>query len=198
VLAYVSKRVAKLLGDRAREKTTEGHRSRSRLVRTEARIRKLVMLIADGDDSAAVRQILSDLEAEAETLRRGVANVEREQREPVDLPSQGEICSRVFEVGELLMRDVDAGREALRALLKGGSIQLVPRDDGVYTAKCGLLPFGVLLAKASPTDARVYRRVVSGPRNQRSRALSKCARCLSFFSAWDTPHRGSGPRQSVS
>ncbi len=165
-LAYVRKRIAELLGDMTRERTAVGRDSRNRLERTEARIRTIVLLMADGQDSPGVREMLSDLEAEADALRLGIVEAERRRQEPIKLPNQDEICHRVFDMHELLAQDPNAGREALRTLLKGGSIRLMPGDDGIYTAKCELLPLGILLTRAPRAGEGVYPRGVSGPRNQ--------------------------------
>lgn len=61
------------------------------------------------------------------------------------------------DLDRLLRADIAHGREALRRLLRGGSIRLVPGADRIHTAEAEVLPFGLLLAPGNANAASVSR-----------------------------------------
>jgi hypothetical protein len=87
---------------------------RERLQRNEDRIKGLVRFIADGDRSDYVVSTLRDLEVQAKADRAAIERLERAAREPLRLPSLGEITRGVFDMDRLLAGDVDQARVRLR------------------------------------------------------------------------------------
>lgn len=74
-VAFIRKATAELLGEMSRKVNADVGERRQRLQRTEQRIAGLVTFIAEGDHSEYVRTTLKDLEAQATTEKRAIAEL---------------------------------------------------------------------------------------------------------------------------
>jgi site-specific DNA recombinase len=158
-IAHARKRLAERLGELSKGSTAEVAERRARLRRTEDRIRGLVAFIAEGDTSKYIRMTLTDLEAQADGEKAAIAEIERQARQPVRLPSPDVLIDRVFYLQRRLAADPRVGREELRRLFEGGRVRLEPDAEGTfYWARTGLLPM-VLLAAGAEKE----KRPLSGP-----------------------------------
>ena len=95
-----------------------------RIKRNEDRIKGLVRFIADGDRSDYVVSTLRDLEVQVKADGAAVDRLERAARDPLQLPSLGEITRSVFDLDRLL------ARVKLRRWLRDGVIQVRPKHEG--------------------------------------------------------------------
>ncbi len=129
-IEYVRRQMAERLGNWSRTIETELAERRERLKRTEDRIKGLVQFIADGDRSEYVVSTLRDLEAQAKADHAGIDRLQRDAREPLRLPSLGEITRSVFDLDRLLAGDVQQARLRLRRWLKDSEIRVSPDRGG--------------------------------------------------------------------
>lgn len=129
-IEYVRRQVAERLRDWTRTLERDLTERRERLQRTEDRIKGLVQFIADGDRSEYVVATLRDLEAQAKGDRAAIERIQREAREPLRLPSLGEITRGVFEIDRLLAGDVPEAQRRLRAWLKDGEMRITRKPNG--------------------------------------------------------------------
>lgn len=60
--------------------------------------------------------------------------------------SPDEVLEAVLDVDARLAADVEAGREAIRRLLRGGTIRLRPTPERVYVAEADVVPLALFLA----------------------------------------------------
>ena len=146
-IAYARKRIAARLGEIARSGNAHERQLRERLATAEARLDRLAEAVANGTGTTDVLLAkLREEEQKAKGLRAELAGVEAVARAPVSLPTPTDVLAAVTELDRLLCDDVAAGREALRRLLRHGTIRVTPGADGIYTAEAEVLPFGLLLA----------------------------------------------------
>jgi len=119
----------------------------AKLERTEAKIRRLIGKLSDGDGSDYIREEIDILAAAAKAEKAAIASLGRQARRPPKLPTVDEV-ERLVRTGmdSLLAEDVNTARELLRRLFKGGTIGLHPDAAGTYTARSRVLP-EVLLAE---------------------------------------------------
>lgn len=129
-IEYVRRQMADRLKTWSRTIETDLAEHRERLQRNEDRIKGLVRFIADGDRSDYVVSTLRDLEVQAKADRAAVERFERAAREPLQLPSLGEIARGVFDLDRLLAGDTDQARVKLRRWLRDGVIQVRPKHEG--------------------------------------------------------------------
>jgi hypothetical protein len=97
-----------------------------------------------------------DFEAQARTERGAIAALEAQASLPLRLPSPQELAEdRILDLDALYYAegaDVEPAREQLRRMLKGGQILCTP-EDGVYVARCELLPLEAMLGHKPETPA---------------------------------------------
>ncbi|HHH31895.1 MAG TPA: hypothetical protein ENK57_26605 [Polyangiaceae bacterium] len=144
------------MGELSRGLDAELAERRARLTRHEDRIRGIITMQIDGDRSPYVQQMREDFEAQARTERAAIAALEAQASMPLRLPSPQELAEdRILDLDALCSAegdDVEPAREQLRRLLKGGHILCAP-EDGVYVARCELLPLEALLGHKPETPA---------------------------------------------
>ena len=143
-LAFVRQEFAKRLGELKRGLDAELKDRRARLARTEDKIRGLIDFIAQGDRSEYVVSTMRDLEAHAKQEKAAIAELVRQARKPIALPSLAELTSSVGDLDALLEEDPIAGRQALHRLFRSGRIELHPQEDRVYLARSELLPLAAI------------------------------------------------------
>lgn len=153
VLAYARKRIAERLGEITRVADGEARDLRAKLAKVEPRIAKLTDAIANGAALDSVLARLAAEETEAKSLRARLVEVESVQRTPIRLPSPDEVLEAVLDLDARLAADVEAGRQAIRRLLRGGTIRLRPTPEGVYVAEADVLPLALFLAPDVRTPA---------------------------------------------
>jgi hypothetical protein len=153
VLAYARRRIAERLGEMTRTADTEARALRSRLSKVESRIEKLTDAIANGAALESVLSRLASEEGEAKGLRAQLTEVEAVRRTPLRLPSPDGVLEAVLDLNARLAADVEAGREAIRRLLRGGTIRLRPTPERVYVAEADVLPLALFLAPDVRTPA---------------------------------------------
>lgn len=137
-IAHARKRLASALGELARTHSTTLKEKRAALARIEARAANLVSVLASGEDSAAIRQALRDMESHAATEKRSIADLEHAASNPVSLPSPDDVLRKVVNLEVLANVDPIAAREQLRRLV-AGPIQLDWKDT-CYIAKASIFP----------------------------------------------------------
>lgn len=153
-VAYVRKRIAEKLGEIARSGSAQERQLRDRLGGVEARMERLAEALASGVGGVEiVAAKLRDEDAKAKALRAELAAAEAVSRAPVRLPTPDDVLRVVADLDRVLQADVAGGREALRRLLRAGTIRLVPGADRIYTAEAEVLPFGLLLASPRSANA---------------------------------------------
>ena len=155
-VAFMRKAVAELLGETNRKVNAELEERRGRLQRTEQRIAGLVRFIADGDHSDYVRTTLLDLEAQAKTEKRAIAEIVGRASAAVRLPSPEETVERAFQFEKMLLEDPVAGREELRLLFKDEQVLVRPQPDGVYLAEGTLLPLKLFSLRLRPETPKAH------------------------------------------
>ncbi|HEX4338085.1 MAG TPA: hypothetical protein VH062_19380 [Polyangiaceae bacterium] len=99
-LDHARKKLAELLGEAARARTAKLKEHRGRLERIQARITNLIEVWASGEDSTSIREALRDMETHAAAERRELADLEREEEQPIQLPSPDELLTRLGELEE--------------------------------------------------------------------------------------------------
>ena len=139
-LAHVRRRIAEELRDYSKKIDAEIKDRRSRLQRTEDKIRGLIEFIATGDRSDYITSTLRDLEAFARTEKAEIAALIQAAQEPLRLPSIEEVVAQVRDLDRWLTESPEAGREQLRALLKDGAIPLDTTPDRQAKATISLMP----------------------------------------------------------
>ncbi|MBI2395166.1 MAG: recombinase family protein [Deltaproteobacteria bacterium] len=152
-IAFLRERVAHYLSELGRSATGELSERRERLERTKQRIQRLVQFVADGDDSAAVRSALRDLEAQARAETTALAALVADARAPIELPTPDQLLSKRVELEQIVATDPTRGREELRRLFEGGRLLLHPQADGSYVAETKLFllrAFSPQTTKAEP------------------------------------------------
>jgi hypothetical protein len=90
------------------------------LHRKEQEVENLVRFIARGDDSAAVRTALKDVEAEVRRERADLVALREESLEPVRLPDVEAIAERALDVERMVAEDPTTAREELGHWFDGG------------------------------------------------------------------------------
>jgi site-specific DNA recombinase len=143
---HVRQRLAEKLGELGRTARKDIEERSSRLSRTEQRVRGLILMQAEGDRSQGVADLRRDLEAQAVQERAEIDGLRGVLRAPTRLPSPDEIVERYLDLERYFELEPVTGRETLRRLIKGGTIRLVP-EDGVYVARCEVLPLAVLMTE---------------------------------------------------
>lgn len=108
-----------------------------RLEQTEARVRRLVLAVADGHASSTVLATVADMEAQARDDRAALERLAALPRGPSDLPTAREVLD---DLAEVLTGPVEAARAMLVRLLAGGALLVGREDDGSIVARGGLLP----------------------------------------------------------
>jgi site-specific DNA recombinase len=142
-VAFIRKAAAELLGDMSRKVNAEIGERRQRLERTEQRIAGLVRFIADGDHSDYVRTTLKDLEAQANTEKRAIAELLKRGSAVVSLPSPEQTVEHALRFEELLLKDPTRGREELRRMFEGEQVLVRPQPGGFYVAGGKLFPLAL-------------------------------------------------------
>ena len=125
VEAYARARLASKLAERQSTAGADHDLPRQRLARTRGRIDRLVALLADGEDSDALRTALRSLEAEARDLEADIA-VRDEARPAVaeaSPPFEGRVAGALDLEGHAA-RHVMRVREALRRCLGAGDLRV--------------------------------------------------------------------------
>lgn len=153
VLGYARKRIAERLGEVTRGTDGEARDLRAKLAKIEPRIAKLTDAIANGAALDSVLARLAAEESEAKSLRARLIEIESVQKTPIRLPSPDEVLEAVLDLDARLAADVEAGREAIRRLLRGGTIRLRPTPERVYVAEADVLPLTLFLAPDVRTPA---------------------------------------------
>ena len=148
-IAYARKRIAERLGEMGRSADSDARDLRAKLAKHEGRMAKLADAIANGAALDSVLGLLSAEEAAAKVVRSRLAETEGLARAPAQLPSPDELLEAAFNLDERLTGDVEGGREAIRRLLHGGNVRLLPTPEGIYIAEAEVLPLGLFLAPAS-------------------------------------------------
>jgi site-specific DNA recombinase len=163
-LAFVRQEMARRMGELNRGLDAELKERRARLARTEDKIRGLVEFIATGDRSDYVVSTMRDLEAHAKQEKAAIAELVRQARQPIALPSLDALTAAVGDLDALLAEDPIGGRTALHRLFQGGRIDLDPQPDGVYLARSKLLPLAAIAGKqlGETTGPRRYNEGVAG------------------------------------
>jgi site-specific DNA recombinase len=139
-LQYVRRRIAEELRDYTKNLDAEIKDRRTRLTRTEDKIRGLIDFIANGDRSDYISSTLRDLEAFARTEKAEIAALVQAAQEPLRLPSIDEVTTQVRDLDRWLTESPETGREQLRALLEEGTIRLDTTADGRAMATISLVP----------------------------------------------------------
>ena len=159
-IAYMRKRIAESLGERARTATSEIRQRTERLARVEERVRHLVEFVASGeargDAAKPVRDALADAQAQAAVERAAIKSLRAESLVPVIMPTPADVLHRARELERVLQGDAVRAREALRRVFEGGRILLHPGADGVYVAEGTFLPL-VALAETTKPPAKAPR-----------------------------------------
>ena len=148
-VAFIRKTVAEVLGSLSRKVNAELDERRQRLSRTEQRICGLVQFIADGDHSDYVRSALKDLEAQAKTEKRAIADLEARGSGAVRLPSPEETIERALLFERMLLENPVAGREELRRMFDGGRVLCRPQPGGFYVAEGKFYPLALFSMRLS-------------------------------------------------
>lgn len=137
----------------------DGHDTRrrdlaDRVSRSEARVRRLVLAVADGAAPASVLATIADLEAQVAEDRAELARVvEAEDARPsLEVPSAAEVCA---SFAAFLSGPAAAVRAALRRMLDGGHVDVHRAEDGTLHARGGLLP-GFVLGREVSTIAGAH------------------------------------------
>lgn len=155
--------LAREVGAHRRQAEKELGERTDRLVRHEQRIRGLIEMQIDGDNSPTVKEMRRDFEAQAVQERSAIDGLKAELAAPLKLPTP-------WELGEDRALGLDAlheakgdqlgpAREQLKSLLGGGTIHLHPKpaDDpshkAHYLARGELLPLGLLIPTKPKTPS---------------------------------------------
>jgi hypothetical protein len=83
------------------------------------------------------------MEIHATAERRALADLEREDEQPIRLPSPDELLARLWDLDENLREDPIAGRERLKRFIDE-EIRLVLGEDGIFTARTTIFPLMLL------------------------------------------------------
>jgi DNA invertase Pin-like site-specific DNA recombinase len=142
-VSFLRKSVAELLGGISRKAKVEIDERRQRLARTEQRIGGLIHFIADGDHSDYVRTTLKDLEAQANTEKRAIAELQARGSDAIRLPSLEETAQRGLMFERMLAENPVAGREEMRKLFENGKVLCRPQPEGFYIAEGTLFPLAL-------------------------------------------------------
>lgn len=151
-VAYLRKKLAELLGKRSREVDADLAERRARLTRTEERIAGLVRFISEGDHSAYVRQTLADLEAQAKTEKRAIADARKNASKPIELPSPERVLAQCASLHALVGSEPLRAREALRKLFDGERLLVIPQPDGTYQARGRIFPLAFFALDLTARD----------------------------------------------
>jgi site-specific DNA recombinase len=152
-VAFLRRRIVERLRAATATNTNEISILSSRLQRTRERIRGLVTFIADGDESASVREALRDLEAQARIDGDSIEALRVAKRSPVRLPSPEDLLIRARDLERVIAAEPMRGREALRSVLHDGKVTMFPQDDGSYVADVGFQTFATLGGSRMSRDA---------------------------------------------
>ena len=144
-IEYARKKMAEMLGADDRAANAELRERRDRLSRHESRIKGLVSYIADGDRSDAVTSGLKDLESAARQERDAISAIEARGRKPIVLPSIADVRAAVTNVEAAFDAAPVRAREAMRALLQGGSLVMTARPDRSYLVEGRVYPLAITL-----------------------------------------------------
>ena len=143
-VALAKKRLQQKLGESARSNDKERLRLNRKLDKIEGQSTRLVTFIMDNACDAAtlipVKESLTRLQKERESIEEQLAQLEHQRDEPIELPGIDDVRRVVFNLKELLVSDPIRAREALRRFFKDGTIVLDPQDDGTYIARSQILP----------------------------------------------------------
>jgi site-specific DNA recombinase len=164
--AYIRKQLEQRIRSFKTGQVGEREMHEAELRRTEGEIRNLLANLAQTQQSAYAVTFLSELEARATEHKEAIAALQERGQRPPPIPRVDELAKRVLDLDEVLGADINAGREALRRLFKGGTIELRPGTDGVYTAHAEALPMVLLAERTTPLGSEpnggVYPNVVAG------------------------------------
>ena len=150
-IAYVPKLAAERMGEVGSARSRDQAEHTARLKRTRERIQRLVGFIASGHSSEAVAVALSNLEAQERTERAALAAVQSSAGRPVLLPTPDEILERVYDLERLLTTDTARGNQALRGLIRDGSVTLHRvQGQSVFEAETEFLPLRLPLKEIPP------------------------------------------------
>ena len=152
-VAFIRKATAELLGEMGRRVNADIDERRQRLQRTEQRIAGLVTFIADGDHSDYVRTTLKDLEAQATTEKRAIAELLERGSAAVRLPSPEQTVERALLFETLLLKDPTRGREELRRMFEGEQVLVRPQPEGFYIAEGKLFPLALFSLRLDASEA---------------------------------------------
>lgn len=153
VSAYAKKQAARVTSTHSGGIEKELRARKQSLEKTVGRIRGLYERIADGQRDEYAEEMLADWKRTAEELKREIATLEEaRERKPTPLPRQERVAAHLRDLRAFLDRDVLAGREYFRSLLRGREIRLCVGTDGVYTAHAELLPMVLLTEPPPPVD----------------------------------------------
>jgi site-specific DNA recombinase len=160
-VAFMRKAVAEVLGDMSKKTNAELLERRGRLARTEQRIAGLVEFIAQGDHSDSVRAALLDLESQAKSEKRAIAELLERAGAAVRLPSPEETVARALQFEKMLLEDPTRGREELRRLFEDGKVMLKPQPEGFYLAEGKIFPLALFSVRIGPETPKA--RTLEGP-----------------------------------
>ncbi len=178
VMADIRKRLAERLGGLSRELDAEIAERRTRLQRTEERIRAALAMQLDGDRSPSLAEMRRDLEAAATLERVAIGELKAQAGAPVPLAAIEQLTRRAVSLVDLLETEQpERAREALRGYLRGGQIVLSP-EDGLYVARAELFPLKVALDERTSGNLRCLE-MVARARNStflpsNSKDLQRC------------------------
>jgi site-specific DNA recombinase len=136
---FIRKTVAEVLGSQSRRSNAEIEEGRGRLAHIEERIARLIECIPEGG-SDYIRTALRDLEAQAKTEKRAIAELEAQGSAAVKVPSRAATIERAMLFEKNLAEDPVAGREELRRMFEGGKVLCKPQPEGFYLAEGTFLP----------------------------------------------------------
>lgn len=109
----------------------------ARLEQTEARIRRLVLAVADGNAPAVVLTTIGDLERQRDRDRAELERLAEVATAPLDAPTARDVLDGL----EVALEGPAASvRAALASMLEGGRIDIVREEDGAIYARGGVLP----------------------------------------------------------
>ena len=145
-IASVHDAIAARLGAGSDVPAREIASRRESLAQTRARIERITDLLADGENSAALRARLRALEAEARDELAAIDALEASVREQPEIPSAAAMHARALELDADLRGDPMRARERLRQVLDEGSLRLSCQPDGVWVARGALDAARVFLA----------------------------------------------------
>ncbi len=142
--SYYLERLKAELTTHARDSGADLKQLRQELAKTERGIGNLAKAVAEGGLSEELGSHLRAYKTQAERQRATIADLERESREPLHLPTPEDVCRQYRTLTEIIATDPTRGREALLNLFEGGRLTLEPQGNGRYLARSRFFPMAVL------------------------------------------------------